>query len=330
MADRIDLLTPSSDRDLKIVLVGLDNAGKSSVLIVLKKMYQFEDDLKDLMPTVRIDYYKRDFLGYHINFWDFGGQSKYRERYIQRKVYFEYVNQLVYLIDISDPDRIPESMEYFAQILEVLEEVEYDKNKEIYVCFSKMDYDAAFSERPEYIVNLAKARSDILKRFPQFKFDFFSTSIYNVYSIVKMVSKGLTNNIPKYKQIFEILEDFSMKNNLEQVVLFDNTGLIIADCIHHTESYDQNTLDKTISGHLKFYRTLEDQKILNFKEAVRKNNEFINASYQFHLEEQADNPDDRTYYLSVIAKNRETIDWKIEEIIEKARHALKSIIDIEK
>ena len=117
------IVSREAPNEIKFVLTGLDNAGKSSMLIVLNKMYQFEEELKKLQPTIRIDYYKRDFLGRHLNFWDFGGQSKYRERYLQRKVYFESVSQMIYLIDITDPGRIQESVEYLGQILSVLEEM---------------------------------------------------------------------------------------------------------------------------------------------------------------------------------------------------------------
>jgi small GTP-binding protein len=312
--------------DIKIVLSGLDNAGKSSLLIVMNKMYQFEEDLRHLKPTVRIDYYRRDFLGYHLNFWDFGGQSKYRERYLQRKVYFENINQFIYLIDITAPNRVQESLEYLGQILEILNEVGYDKSKELYICFSKMDYNAAFSERPEYIVTLANARREILSRFSTFKFDFFSTSIYNVYSIVKMISKGLMNSIPKYAELFPIMDDFCQNWNLEQMVLFDNTGLIIADCIHHTETYDQNQLDQVISNHLKFYKTLTDRKFENFHTVVRKTENLMNVSYQFNIDPVKKAMDEKSYYISIISNLRENPDWEIDNLIEKMRELLKSIM----
>lgn len=319
------IVSREAPNEIKFVLTGLDNAGKSSMLIVLNKMYQFEEELKKLQPTIRIDYYKRDFLGRHINFWDFGGQSKYRERYLQRKAYFESVSQMIYLVDITDPNRIQESIQYLGQILSVLEEMGYNKNNDIYICFSKMDYNAAFSERPDFIVNLAKARSEILKQFTSFKFDFYSTSIYNVYSIVKMVSKGLMKNIPGYKEIFDELEFFAEKNDVEQIVLFDNTGLIIADCIHHLESYNSNELDKVISNNLKFFKTIQDQQIKGWKSGIRKVGDFMNACYEFNMSDPLNSTEDKIYNISIIYKDQQPIEANIDELILNLQKLIREI-----
>ncbi|MBD3351473.1 MAG: hypothetical protein GF364_08295, partial [Candidatus Lokiarchaeota archaeon] len=63
------------EKYLKFILAGLDAAGKSSMLVVLKKMYEFEDEIKNLKPTVKIDHYRRSFLGYNLDINDMGGQS---------------------------------------------------------------------------------------------------------------------------------------------------------------------------------------------------------------------------------------------------------------
>ena len=187
-----------------------------------------------------------------------------------------------------------------------------------------MDYAAAFNERPEYILNLANARSQILQKFKQFKFDFFSTSIYNVYSIVKMISKGLMVNIPKYSGVFDALDEFATHYDIQQMALFDNTGLIIADCIHHTETFNQNEFDKIISNHLKYYAACECQKITDFKPVVQKTGAYMNVSYQFKLDGTNSSIEQKSYYISIISKIRD-MDWKIDQTIEKIRELLKTI-----
>ena len=42
--------------DIKIVIAGLDNAGKTSALIALRKKYNFYEKVKNLKPTIKIDY----------------------------------------------------------------------------------------------------------------------------------------------------------------------------------------------------------------------------------------------------------------------------------
>jgi len=63
----------------KIVVTGLDNAGKTSLLIALEKKFAYESDLKKLKPTVRINRDNFTFLNQKIVRWDFGGQEKYRD-----------------------------------------------------------------------------------------------------------------------------------------------------------------------------------------------------------------------------------------------------------
>ena len=95
-------------KNLKVLLSGLDNAGKSSMLIALNKMYDYELIIEDLMPTQRIDYHKRLFLNLRLNIFDMGGQQKFRDMYLRKQIYFEDTDVLIYLIDIQAEDRFVE------------------------------------------------------------------------------------------------------------------------------------------------------------------------------------------------------------------------------
>ena len=81
-------MSNKTKKAIKVVLSGLDNAGKTSMLVSFKRMYGYEEEIHNLKPTLRIDYYKRDFLDLRLNFFDMGGQSKFREMYIKREMYF--------------------------------------------------------------------------------------------------------------------------------------------------------------------------------------------------------------------------------------------------
>ena len=43
---------------LKIIVSGLDNAGKTSILTALDKKYDFHKDIVQLKPTIRVEYHK--------------------------------------------------------------------------------------------------------------------------------------------------------------------------------------------------------------------------------------------------------------------------------
>ena len=89
--------------EIKIVFAGLDNAGKTSFLIALRQKYNFHERVKKLKPTIKIDYSSFNFLNRHtINFWDMGGQAKYRKIYVNNPIYFTSTDYLYFLIDVQD------------------------------------------------------------------------------------------------------------------------------------------------------------------------------------------------------------------------------------
>ena len=91
---------------LKVIISGLDNAGKTSILTALDKKYDFQKDIVQLKPTIRVEYHKMNFLRNNTIFWDMGGQNQYREIYMNyQDVYFDATDLLIYVIDIQDPDR---------------------------------------------------------------------------------------------------------------------------------------------------------------------------------------------------------------------------------
>ncbi|MFW9990203.1 MAG: ADP-ribosylation factor-like protein, partial [Candidatus Odinarchaeota archaeon] len=103
---------------LKIIVSGLDNAGKTSILTALDKKYDFEKDIVQLKPTIRVEYHKMNFLRNNCIYWDMGGQKAYREIYVNfQDVYFDSTDLLIYVIDIQDPERFDDSLGYLNSIL---------------------------------------------------------------------------------------------------------------------------------------------------------------------------------------------------------------------
>ncbi len=104
---------------LKVVISGLDNAGKTSILTALDKKYDFQKDIVQLKPTIRVEYHKMNFLKNNTIFWDMGGQEQYRSLYQRRQdVYFAGTDLLVYVIDAQDEDRFEASLDYLDIILQ--------------------------------------------------------------------------------------------------------------------------------------------------------------------------------------------------------------------
>ncbi|QEE14785.1 ADP-ribosylation factor-like protein [Promethearchaeum syntrophicum] len=338
-------MSNKTKKPIKVVLSGLDNAGKTSMLVSFKRMYGYEDEIHNLKPTLRIDYYRRDFLDLRLNFFDMGGQSKFRKMYIQRKMYFESIDLLIYLIDIQDEMRFSESISYLEEVLGVLKKVSYAKDLPIYICFSKTDYEFIKENPDEYIARRAMVKSLLRKTFPEYNFQFYLTSIYNLYTIIHMISNGLRRYLIGYDEIQDEIIEYRDKTEIAQAILFDHTGLVISETFNpKSKDYElENKIDKIISGHLEFFGQLEDEN-LDVTSIRGVDGEFMNLCYQFHLyddlkiseeqmksvmeEKKSGNPYYANYYFSIISSLDKSIlaENQINEIISKLRKYLKDIL----
>ena len=90
----------------RILMIGLDNAGKTTVLYKLK-----------LGEVVTIGFNVETVGDRNISFtvWDVGGQTKIRHLWHH---YFQDTQGLIYVVDSNDPSRIKESREELQKVLE--------------------------------------------------------------------------------------------------------------------------------------------------------------------------------------------------------------------
>ena len=57
----------SLENAIKIIISGLDNAGKTSILTALDKKFDFEKEIMQLKPTVKVEYSASNFLGIFLS-----------------------------------------------------------------------------------------------------------------------------------------------------------------------------------------------------------------------------------------------------------------------
>ncbi|MFX0140845.1 MAG: ADP-ribosylation factor-like protein, partial [Candidatus Hodarchaeota archaeon] len=111
----------SDDPAKKMIIIGLDNAGKTTILKTLKQ--ELTPELfANMKPTTGVNieqFTSTDGMKFMV--WDFGGQMAFREEYFRRKdYYFSKIDKLIYVIDIQDPDRYEESIVYLLNIVGVV------------------------------------------------------------------------------------------------------------------------------------------------------------------------------------------------------------------
>ena len=244
--------------EIKLVIAGLDNAGKTSFLIALRQKYNFYEKIKDLKPTIKIDYSSFDFMNWTVNFWDMGGQSKYRKVYINNPIYFTDTNYLYYFIDIQDELRIEESIKYLHELLEIYRNMDY--SNEIIVCFHK--FDPKFKNNDEYLDRIEMVKNLVLVQNKDMRFHFFETSYYDISSLSKAISYSL-NKLLNLETINSKMEKIVEEFGCNYAILYTNSGLIISD--YYKETMDIRVFEESISSKinedLEFFQRLADNQV---------------------------------------------------------------------
>lgn len=245
--------------EYKLVIAGLDNAGKSSALIALRKKYNFYERVKNLKPTIKIDYSSFKFLEtYRINLWDMGGQKKFRKIYISNPIYFSETDYIYYLIDIQDEIKFEESVKYLHDLLDIYRDLNY--SNEVMICFNK--YDPKFKNSEDFFDRAEMIRNLIVSQNKDMKFKFFNTSYYDISSISKAISYSL-NKLLNLEVIDVGLSKIVNQFSCSYAILYTASGLIISD--HYTDIMDIRTFEEKISSKinedLEFFQRLKDEDV---------------------------------------------------------------------
>lgn len=249
--------------DVKYAILGLDNAGKSSFIQAFRQIYGFEEKLETIQPTIRIDHIKYQIFDINVHFWDFGGQTAYREQYLREPQSFSNISVLLYIIDIQDEDRFSLAMNYLEGILTLLKECEYSSPIPIQICFNKCDGPLLTKDLMDYQDRIGMLEKLITKRFTNFRFEFHSTSIYDLWSIVRMISQPIHSISLIFNKIHKLLEDFAQKHEISYAILTNQQGFIISEySITPTKFFSQdNPISITLNHHLRIQKQMAEKKI---------------------------------------------------------------------
>ncbi len=225
----------------KLLLIGLDNGGKSSILAVLQDKFSI---IKSLLPTKGVKREKLEFFGYPIVSWDLGGQVQYREKYYFNKpeIFFTEVDLILYVIDVQDAERFKESAEYFQQVLESLTNL--DEKSPILIVLHKSDQD--FRKTLEWQQNVRAIKDSfnpVLDNFKDFNIDYYDTTIFQKETIMQMFSVALKKVSDTYEIIENILEEFARIINSKATSLISMDGLIFGT--YHQTNTDEMLINNT-------------------------------------------------------------------------------------
>lgn len=97
------------NREMRILMLGLDNAGKTTILYKLKL-----GKTSKTVPTVgfNVETVKHKNVSFAV--WDCGGQERIRPLW---RHYFTGTNALIYVVDTSDRNRLDESKKELMRVI---------------------------------------------------------------------------------------------------------------------------------------------------------------------------------------------------------------------
>ncbi|XP_056634085.1 ADP-ribosylation factor 2-like [Diorhabda sublineata] len=98
-----------SKKPMRILMVGLDAAGKTTILYKLKL-----GEIVTTIPTIGFNVETVEYKNISFTVWDVGGQTRIRKLW---RHYFANTDGLIFVVDSNDRDRITEAEEELHNML---------------------------------------------------------------------------------------------------------------------------------------------------------------------------------------------------------------------
>jgi small GTP-binding protein len=166
----------------KILIMGLDNSGKTSILISLRENTNLLSYFS-LRPTkgLSVEEFENDQQG--LVCWDLGGQAQYRKNYLKDfGRYAKETEKIIFVIDVQDTNRYGLSLEYLEELIDVL------KNDEYFIEISLFlhKFDPNLVKKEDFKELYEKIKTELVDRIQaiipnNFNYDIFKTTIYTVF-----------------------------------------------------------------------------------------------------------------------------------------------------
>jgi len=249
----------SMKRQIKILFVGLDRAGKTSFLHGIKKRYS---EIIKVLPTKGVNRTEEKIFeeqNSQISIWDLGGQQKYREKFLEQgKIYLYNVDLLFYFIDIQDAKRIKEAIDLFKKILKSLREL--DEFPPIVVCVNKFDPDLKKSK--EIRKNVKLIEEEIIKCSSEFFFKIFHTSVFDHWSLISAYSYGLSQLSPNRELFENQLKFLANKTKSDALLLLNDNGIILSNYSNEKSKVSEKVFEISAPHFQTLYKTFKEFKLL--------------------------------------------------------------------
>lgn len=164
----------------KIVLLGLDNSGKTSIVKCLKGVKNISS-FNTPKPTRGHKINRFTTYGADFSIWDFGGQITYRDEFfVNFSEHIKETDKIIFVIDIQDQERYEVSLEYLTKLNFLIQKNQILVDLSIFLHKYDPDLDTFNKEINEETIEnyINKIKDKIPSDIP---YKIFKTSIYTVF-----------------------------------------------------------------------------------------------------------------------------------------------------
>jgi hypothetical protein len=261
----------------KIIFAGLDNGGKTSIILTLQKKFTILGSIRPTLGLNRSNMQELKCLGMDLIAWDFGGQKNYRDSYFAQRFHmFNGITTAYYVIDIQDDKRFEEALTYLKDIFETIQTL--GDKPQIIICFNKFDPGMETAETLE--VQAKKIEENITAFNPGFEIAFFRTSIFDPGTLIKAFSEGILKGSPKAALISGFLKEYAKVTFSSAVILLDENSLIMGS--HYTKKRYLELIEMVSPRFISAIERLEDYQII-------PENVIVNLKFMENAPEAAEN-----------------------------------------
>jgi GTPase SAR1 family protein len=201
---------------VKIAVIGLNNAGKTTLLRTLQRKIKPGDNLA---PTRYVERSQFELFGESGAIWDFGGQQQYRENYLSKpERHFADIRYMFFVIDIQESATFPDAVSYFKQVYDQTRALSSDLI--ISILFNKVDPNMA--RKIDVLTKIESLSKEIRNIAQDSEIGFYNTSVYDPISVTTAFSKPILGNQPLYNIISMKFADFAVAHDLNYMTLLVN------------------------------------------------------------------------------------------------------------
>jgi small GTP-binding protein len=171
----IDSLTEYS---IKILLIGLDNGGKTSILKCLKGIKGLSA-FNSPNPTRGIEIERFEALDSKYAIWDLGGQEAYHEEYFNDiENILRGTKKIIYVFDVQDVKRYDIALNYLKKMTNKINKL---NDIDFSIFLHKYDQDLEFNQELNEIIidGLVQKIKDVIP--PNLIYSLHKTSIYATF-----------------------------------------------------------------------------------------------------------------------------------------------------